>query len=131
TPAKGIVKVRLKEDANHLEIDVLNNGPSIAENELESIFEPFKQGKNKIAGGTGLGLTYSRYLTSLLVGQISVESRSHSERQPLTVFKIRQTKQMTDEMIEERTKDIKESTETQIMPTTKTIEPTSTVIPTQ
>ncbi|MGN0021063.1 MAG: two-component regulator propeller domain-containing protein [Sphingobacterium hotanense] len=128
TPAKGIVKVRLKEDANHLEIDVLNNGPSIAENELESIFEPFKQGKDKIAGGTGLGLTYSRYLTSLLGGQISVESRSHSERQPLTAFKIRLPKPLTDDMFEERTKDFKESTESQILPTTKTIEPSNTVL---
>src|SRR5690606_26746411 len=128
TPVKGIVKVRLKEDANHLEIDVLNNGPSIAENELESIFEPFKQGKDKIAGGTGLGLTYSRYLTSLLGGQISVESRSHSERQPLTAFKIRLPKPLTDDMFEEQTKDFKESTESQTLPTTKTLEPSSTAL---
>src|SRR5690606_4142171 len=128
TPAKGIVKVRLKESSNHLEIDVLNNGPSIAENELESIFEPFKQGKHKIAGGTGLGLTYSKYLTSLLGGQISVESRSHSERQPLTAFKIRLPKPLTDDMFEEQTKDFKESTESQTLPTTKTLEPSSTAL---
>lgn len=93
TTANGLIKVRLKAFAEHVEIDVLNDGPSIEQEDLDLIFEPFTQGKSKVAGGTGLGLTYSRHLIQLLGGQLFVRSRSHASHMHLTVFRISLPKQ--------------------------------------
>ncbi|WP_207420103.1 hybrid sensor histidine kinase/response regulator transcription factor [Desertivirga brevis] len=57
-------------------IAVSNIGREIPESDKEVIFEPFKQGKSSITGGTGLGLAYSRGLVEQHRGSITVSSRS-------------------------------------------------------
>lgn len=61
----------------HLKISVKDTGCGIAPEQLQRIFEAFAQSEGQsIAkyGGTGLGLSISRKLTSLMGGEILVES---------------------------------------------------------
>ena len=56
---------------------VEDTGPGIAEDQIESIFEPFVQvgrRSNNPVGGAGLGLTISRRLARRMGGELSVES---------------------------------------------------------
>ncbi len=66
-----------KAGNNRLRIDVIDSGIGIPEDKLETIFAPFSQADNSVTrkfGGTGLGLTISRKLTSALGGDLWVES---------------------------------------------------------
>ncbi|MDZ7698116.1 MAG: response regulator [Deltaproteobacteria bacterium] len=65
-------------DANavRLVVEVEDSGPGIATEELDRIFEPFRQSAaNKEAGGTGLGLALSQNLVKLMDGSLTVKSR--------------------------------------------------------
>lgn len=73
-------KVRLEithYDEQMLEFRVCDTGKGIPKDNLESIFEPFRQveiGDTRKHGGTGLGLTISKKLVELMGGQLSVRS---------------------------------------------------------
>lgn len=56
---------------------VEDSGPGLLESELETVFEPYKQGlaANTKQLGTGLGLSISRELTQLMGGELSVQSK--------------------------------------------------------
>ncbi len=57
-------------------IEVVDQGIGIPENELEGIFDTFKQGKaGREAGGSGLGLMIARRLVELHDGSLSAESQ--------------------------------------------------------
>ena len=61
-----------------LRFSVRDTGMGIAQDKLETIFMPFSQADAGIAsrfGGTGLGLTISRELVSLMGSELRVESR--------------------------------------------------------
>jgi len=61
----------------HLRLSVEDTGIGIAVDDLETIFQPFDQGRPENSGGrggTGLGLDISRRLARLLSGDISVQS---------------------------------------------------------
>ena len=54
---------------------ISDSGPGIPEGELERIFEPFERGAGAAGHpGLGLGLTITKMLTTLMGGDISVES---------------------------------------------------------
>ena len=75
TPADGHVDVSARLDDGRVEIAVADTGPGIAPEELETIFEEFKQATDgKKAEGTGLGLPLSRKLVELHGGRLWVES---------------------------------------------------------
>jgi CheY-like chemotaxis protein len=61
----------------HLQFEVEDTGPGIAEHELEYIFDPFIQadtGQQNQQEGTGLGLAISRQFIRLMQGDITVTS---------------------------------------------------------
>jgi len=82
--SKGGITVNIKsEDANkeqshiNLEIEVIDTGIGIPEEEQEIIFEPFRQKEGQSTrryGGTGLGLTITQRLVKMMGGTIGVMS---------------------------------------------------------
>src|SRR5262249_60462183 len=74
-PAEGSVAAPARPDDGHVETAVADPGPGIAPDELETIFEEFKQATDaKRAEGTGLGLPLSQKLVELHGGRLWVES---------------------------------------------------------
>jgi signal transduction histidine kinase len=77
-PDGGRVDVRAEPvgNGNELVITVRDNGPGIARDDWEAIFESFQQGRRgpPREEGTGLGLTLCRKIMTLLGGRIWLES---------------------------------------------------------
>lgn len=77
--AEGEVSVRLLVDERSgepLRIDVEDTGTGIPEDELDTIFEAFRQGESSARkpGGTGLGLSISRSLCEAMGFSLRVQS---------------------------------------------------------
>jgi len=72
----GSIKVESKRKGDQIEVRVYNKGVEIPSDELESIFDSFKQSsKTKSgAGGTGLGLAISKQIVTQHQGKIWAES---------------------------------------------------------
>ncbi|MBW3534804.1 MAG: PAS domain S-box protein [Gemmatimonadetes bacterium] len=73
----GSIEVRWSVDAGWAEVAVEDTGIGIEASDLQRIFEPYWQvtgDRNRVREGTGLGLSVSRELVSLLGGRIDVES---------------------------------------------------------
>lgn len=88
TDSGGIVKVRVRQNDEHLCIDVIDNGKGISPEDLDRIFKPFLQGQSTVPGGTGLGLSYSKTLIEMHGGKLTAESRANTKRNKLTIFRI-------------------------------------------
>ncbi|WP_025897756.1 PAS domain-containing hybrid sensor histidine kinase/response regulator [Sneathiella glossodoripedis] len=82
---KGSVSVRIEKFEDFevskarlaYKFTVSDTGLGIAEDKIDSIFEPFNQADNSITrkfGGTGLGLSIVKQLTEFMGGQIAVRS---------------------------------------------------------
>jgi signal transduction histidine kinase len=74
-----LVEARLERPANNwwMVVDVVDTGTGIAEDQLASIFQPFRQADSSYTRaheGTGLGLSISERLAQKLHGTITVES---------------------------------------------------------
>ena len=76
TPSGGQVRVNARQENGALSIEVQDNGPGIAAEELETIFEPFKRGKSagRFPEGMGLGLSIARDLIRAHGGELRVSS---------------------------------------------------------
>jgi signal transduction histidine kinase len=75
TPAEGRIDISARTEDGHVEIAVADNGPGIAVEDREAIFEEFEQtAAGRQAEGTGLGLPLSRKLVELHGGRLWVES---------------------------------------------------------
>ena len=78
SPAGGDVRLSARlEPRGRVRIEVADQGPGIAADQHELIFEKFRQidgSATRQHSGTGLGLAISRELTQLLEGQIGVDS---------------------------------------------------------
>jgi signal transduction histidine kinase/PAS domain-containing protein len=73
----GAVDLSVEADDGGISITVSDTGIGIAPDQMEGIFEAFRQveqGTTRRAGGTGIGLSISRQLAGLLGGELSVES---------------------------------------------------------
>jgi signal transduction histidine kinase len=74
----GRVDVRLKVLPDHLEVEVTDNGVGIRAEDLEIIFEEFRQSWQDFRGrptGSGLGLAITRRIVEVHGGRIWAESR--------------------------------------------------------
>ena len=76
-PQGANIGVKARRDGAEVEIDVIDDGPGIPEQQLEHIFERFSRGdagETQRVGGTGLGLAISKSLIELHGGTIGAES---------------------------------------------------------
>jgi signal transduction histidine kinase len=71
-PAGGQVKVRASKRQHDLVVEVVDEGPGIAPQDRERIFERFTRGERAGGGGTGLGLNIARWVVDLHGGTIAV-----------------------------------------------------------
>ena len=74
---EGQVALATNVEGNVVRFEVRDSGPGIPPEDQEHLFDPFWQADNSAtrrAGGTGLGLSVTRRLASLLGGEISVQS---------------------------------------------------------
>ena len=70
-------RARPSEAGHVLEVEVCDTGIGMADDQVRSVFEPFKQADSSITrryGGTGLGLAICRQLGDLMDGSLTVES---------------------------------------------------------
>ncbi len=77
TPRPGRVALRASGDGHRVTIEVDDEGPGIAEEELERVFERFYRGGVQPAAtrGAGLGLAIARWIVELHGGTIRAERR--------------------------------------------------------
>ena len=78
-PEQGVVEVwaRMSDNGSDIEIGVRDNGPGISAENLEVIFDRFRQVDQTLhtsTKGFGLGLNIAKELVTLNLGQINVES---------------------------------------------------------
>jgi signal transduction histidine kinase len=74
----GRVEVQPVAASGQVRVDVRDNGPGIAQADLETIFEKFRQGGDTLTAkprGTGLGLPISRRIVEHFGGRLWVESQ--------------------------------------------------------
>jgi signal transduction histidine kinase/CheY-like chemotaxis protein len=73
----GGATVKARVDEKRVVISVSDTGPGIRQEDLEKIFEPFRQldgSTRRVHGGSGLGLSISKRLVELHKGEMWVES---------------------------------------------------------
>ncbi len=70
-PAGGEVRVSARVGTN-LVLEVSDDGPGIAPEDRERVFERFTRGERARGGGTGLGLNIARWIVDLHGGTIAV-----------------------------------------------------------
>jgi len=76
-PENAAIEVKARGAGADVEIDVIDDGPGIPEEQLAHIFERFSRGdagETQRVGGTGLGLAISKSLVELHGGTIEAES---------------------------------------------------------
>lgn len=74
----GVVRVKVSANEQHVQVEVIDNGPGLTEGECNVIFDKFRQGGNAMTDkpkGTGLGLPISRQIVEFFGGRLWVESQ--------------------------------------------------------
>ncbi len=74
---RGVIAIEWAAYDNHIGIRVVDTGPGIPAERLDTVFEPFVQidsSRRRPAGGTGLGLSISRDFALGMGGSLGVES---------------------------------------------------------
>src|SRR4029079_18590966 len=72
TPAGGLVRVRVRERAGTIEIEVRDTGEGMSPDDLAHAFDRFHKGR--ASRGAGLGLTIARNLVRAHGGEITIAS---------------------------------------------------------
>jgi two-component system OmpR family sensor kinase len=76
TPAGGCVRVTSSSEGDQAVIEVQDDGPGIAESELERVFERFYRGAGDVTPGNGLGLAAVRSVARRLGGDARLHNRT-------------------------------------------------------
>ena len=71
-PADGEVRVHVVRQGSDLVLEVRDEGPGIAVEDRERVFQRFARGERAGGGGTGLGLAIARWVVDLHGGAIAV-----------------------------------------------------------
>lgn len=77
TQPKGKISVELSETENEVILKFIDNGSGISKQELPFIFERFyraDKSRNRLTGGSGIGLTIVKSITNAHGGSIDVQS---------------------------------------------------------
>ncbi len=77
TPELGTIRVRVRDIAAFVELDIADNGPGIPPEFLPFVFEPFRQADGSTTrrhGGLGLGLSIVRHLVEAHGGAVTAHS---------------------------------------------------------
>jgi two-component system sensor histidine kinase TctE len=74
TPAGGVVTTRIAVDAGVVTLTVEDNGPGIAEDERERVFQRFYRIDDSDSDGCGLGLSIVREFASALGARVTLRS---------------------------------------------------------
>ncbi len=73
SPEGGIVRVKLREEPNGFKLIVKDQGPPIAPEDRERVFQPFERAQRTARlGGLGLGLFISRQIAQLHQGTVTL-----------------------------------------------------------
>jgi two-component system, OmpR family, sensor histidine kinase KdpD len=72
SPKETEIIISAQVDENTLVISVVDQGPGIAEEDTDRIFEKFYRGKNVPTGGLGLGLSIAKRFVEVHGGGIGV-----------------------------------------------------------
>jgi signal transduction histidine kinase len=74
----GAATIKVRDSAEWLELQVLDDGPGIPESQLEQVFEPFfrlEASRSRATGGTGLGLGIARNIVRSHGGDLVLRNR--------------------------------------------------------
>jgi signal transduction histidine kinase len=88
TPAGGRIGVAVAREGNYAAVRVADNGPGIAPEDQERIFERFykaDKSRTRSGGGSGLGLSIAQKIVEMHGGSIAVDSKPGEG----TVFTVR------------------------------------------
>ena len=79
SPRGGTVRVQLSSQPDFVRIDVLDQGPGVAETDRERVFEPFYRGERQpqdVVRGTGIGLSIVKEYVQAHGGRVGLPSDS-------------------------------------------------------
>lgn len=77
SPESAVIHIRIYENADEAILEVIDEGPGIAAEHQEAVFERFyrtDKGRSRSAGGTGLGLSIARWAVESSEGRIELKS---------------------------------------------------------
>lgn len=76
SPEKGVIQITVSQRSQQLQIDIEDQGPGIAEQDLQLIFQPFfRSRENQHQNGIGLGLTIAHRAIEIHGGEIIAVNR--------------------------------------------------------
>jgi len=71
SPKNGVIRVRARERDGMIEISVTDQGPGIAPDDVQRVFEPFSRGEG--SNSSGVGLAICKAIVEAHGGTIGVE----------------------------------------------------------
>ena len=75
----GNADITIMRDALQVRISIRDNGPGVAKDKIENLFEPFaraESSRNRASGGSGLGLTIARAIAQAHGGSVTLHNRA-------------------------------------------------------
>ena len=76
TPPGTAVELQVGVEADHLVLQVLDNGPGLPPGDPQRLFDRFQRGPDAAAGGTGIGLSLVKGFVEAQRGSVTAERRA-------------------------------------------------------